>query len=462
MHGLRFLFHFLFVPFIIVSVSAQSQSDHTYISMEEAIARALKQNNQVRASEYAVKQANWNKKNAWTHLFPRITFNSRYTWIDDSTLALRDFSQYFDDPNLPFKIPKTVFQNAYYSSIDLTMPILNFNLFNGISLASSSEDMAEHLNESTKRTIVFQVVRGYLNVLKRKEIFEMQRKYSELSRLNYEKAERLFKAGRYSKTDALRWKVEQQQQLSIVTSSESDLRSARIMMSRLLNARRGESFDVENRIPSSLLIESKRLLTLEDHELLGFIDLDDEELMTANAALAAAKESEEMSETVYRNSYNAYLPVINLSYSYAWRENDTWDFDDYSPKTLMLNLGIPLFTSFQNYTQLKSSYYAYKKDHEDFYNQLQNIRFILTETVNKLLNLKTQKELSVISVEFNEQNYRVVEQQKEKGLVSNIEFIDAKLNIQNARISDISNYYDFVTGMVELYYLLGKLEEIIE
>jgi outer membrane protein TolC len=76
--------------------------------------------------------------------------------------------------------------------------------------------------------------------------------------------------------------------------------------------------------------------------------------------------------------------------------------------------------------------------------------------------LKTQKELSGISVEFNEQNYRIVEQQKQKGLVSNIEFIDAKLNMQNARISDINNYYDFITGMVELYYLLGKLEEIIE
>ncbi len=462
MHGLRFLFHYLFIPFIIVSVSAQSPSDQTFISMDEAIARALKQNNQVRASEYAVKQANWNKKNAWTLLFPRITFNSRYTWIDDSTLALRDFSRYFDDPNLPFKIPKTVYQNAYYSSIDLTMPLLNFNLFNGISLAGTSEDIAEHLNESTKRTIVFQVIRGYLNVVKQKEIFEIQREYSELSRLNYEKAERLYKAGRYSKTDALRWKVEQQQQLSIVTSSESDLRSARIMMSRLLNARRGESFDVENRIPSSLLKESKRLLTLEDDNLLKFIDLDDEELMTANAALAAAKESEEMSETVYRNSYNAYLPVINLSYSYGWRENDTWEIDDYSPKTLMVNMGIPLFTSFQNYTQLKSSYYAYRKDQENFYDQLQNIRFVLTETVNKLLNLKTQKELSGISVEFSEQNYRIVEQQKQKGLVSNIEFIDAKLNMQNARISDINNYYDFITGMVELYYLLGKLEEIIE
>lgn len=256
--------------------------------------------------------------------------------------------------------------------------------------------------------------------------------------------------------------MDHQQQLSVVTTSQSNLRSARIILSRLLNARNGELFKVENRIPSSFLQESKRLLTLTELELLSLIQLNDEELLKANAALAAAKKSEELSETAYLNSYNAYLPVVNLSYSYAWRENATMALDDYSPKTLMVNLSVPVFTSFQNYTQLKSSYYKYKENQENFFDQLQNTRYVLTETVNKLINLKTQNKLSKINIEFSERNYRIVEQQKEKGLVSNIDFIDAKLNLQNAKLSDISNYYDFITSMVELYYLLGKLEEIVE
>ena len=329
-------------------------------------------------------------------------------------------------------------------------------------MANTSEDMAEQLNESARRTIIFQVISSYLNVLKSNEIYNLQQEYLDLSRLNYEKAERLFKAGRYSKTDALRWEVDHQQQLSVVTTSQSNLRSARIILSRLLNARDGEYFKVENRIPSSLLEESKRLLTLTDMEILSLIQLNDEELLKANAALAAAKKGEELSETAYLNSYNAYLPVVNLSYSYAWRENATVALDDYSPKTLMVNLSVPVFTSFQNYTQLKSSYYNYKENQENFFDQLQNTRYVLTETVNKLINLKTQNKLSKMNIEFSERNYRIVEQQKEKGLVSNIDFIDAKLNLQNAKLSDISNYYDFITSMVELYYLLGKLEEIIE
>jgi len=456
------IFNLIFILVNLNSASAQPQIEQSLITMEEAIYRALKINNQVKASEYAVEKANWTKKNAWTQILPVITLNTQYTWIDDSTFALRDFSRYFQDPDLPFKIQQTVFQNSFLTFFNLSVPIFNLVLINRISRANIGEEMAEDLNESARRTIIFQVISGYLNVLKQKDIYNLQQEYLDLSRLNYEKAERLYDAGRYSKTDALRWKVEYQQQESVVTTSQSNLRSSRIVLSRLLNAKRNEFFEVENRIPTVLLNESERLLRLSDMELLALIQIDDEKLMELNADLSAAKKNENLSLSAYRNMYNNYFPVVNLSYNYGWQENSTINLDSYSPKTLMVNFQMPIFTSFQNYTQLKSSYYEYRESQENFYDRLLNLRYILTETVNKLINLKTQKELSKISLEFNERNYRIVDQQREKGLVSNIDFVDAKLNLQNANLDDVSNYYNFITGMVELYYLLGKLQNILE
>ena len=453
----RSLYSLIFVLLIQSAIFAQQKDEQIVIPMEEAISRALNKNNRVKASEYALRKATWDRYHSWTRLLPVVRFSTNYTWIDDSTLALRDFTRY-----LPFPVPKTVFQNSFFSAINLSMPIFNATLLNSISLAGRSEKMAEELNESARRAIIFQVIRSYLNVLKNKEILDLQKEYLQLSELNYEKAERLYDAGRYSKTDAMRWQVDYQQQMSIVTTSQSNLRSSRIILSRLLNAALGEFFKVEKRIPEPLLNESEKLLKLSDLDLLDMIQLNDEELIQANSALAAAKMSEEISESTYRNTYNAYLPVVNLTYIHAWRENSSFALDDYSPKTLLVNLSVPIFTSFQNFTQLKASYYDYRQSQEVFYDQLLNIRFVLTETINKLINLKTQKELSKISVEFNERNYNIVEQQREKGLVSNIEFVDAKLNLQDARLSDISNYYDFISGMVELYYLLGRLDEIVD
>jgi len=300
-----------------------------------------------------------------------------------------------------------------------------------------------------------------LNTLKSNDLFNLQKEYLNLSKLNYEKAERLHKAGRYSKSEALRWKVEYQQQKSTVVSSESNLRSAMTILSRLINKKQDEKLQIEENISETLLQESEQLARLADSDILKFIDLNNEQLIEVNAALAAGKSNQDINKYMYRNSYGSFLPNISLSYSHAWRENNTLELDDYSPKTLSVNLNMPLFTSFQNFTSVKSAYYGYKQSQENFADQLQNTRYILTQTVNKILNLKTQMELSTTNVEFNEHNYRIVEQQKEQGLISNIDFIDAKLNLQNAKLTQISNRYDFISGMVELYYLLGKLNTIL-
>ena len=113
---------------------------------------------------------------------------------------------------------------------------------------------------------------------------------------------------------------------------------------------------------------------MNENEILQLISLEDDELIEVNAALAAAKSNENVSKYYYHNSFSSYMPNINLTYSHGWRENNTLDLDDYSPKTLMVNFSMPLFTSFQNLTSVKSSYYEFKSNQENFYDQLQNTR----------------------------------------------------------------------------------------
>lgn len=469
----KIIYH-LFVATNLILILAISptiifgQDELNYITMDEAIDRALEKNNLIRSSEYGVKKATWDKRQAWTQLFPSLTINSRYMWIDDSTYALRDFSRYFrsedSEPPMPgfdFEIPQTVFQESYFTSLDVDWTIFNAAILNGLSIASKSKKMAEQQNESVINSILFQVISSYLNVIYFTETLNWQNEYLELSRLNFGKAERLYEAGRYSKMEALRWKVDYQQQKSLVKNSESILRSSLTMLKRVIDFDMDNSIKTENTIPEMLLSESKKIQAKSDDELLRMIQLNDEELAKANAALAAAKSNEELNKLMYRNEFSAFLPNISLSYQYAWRENNTIELDDYSPETFMVNFSFPIFTSFRDVTKTASSYYAYKQSQEIYKDDLKNTRYILTETINKIINLKTQIDLSKTNVEYNEYNYRIAENQKEKGLISNIDFIDAKLNLQNAKLTDIKNQYDFIAAMVELYYLTGQLTTMI-
>ncbi|NHZ85663.1 MAG: TolC family protein [Planctomycetia bacterium] len=164
---------------------------------------------------------------------------------------------------------------------------------------------------------------------------------------------------------------------------------------------------------------------------------------------------------LYKNTYSSYLPNVNLLYTYAWRENNTLQLDDYSPKTYIINFSIPLFTSFQNFSTVKSSYYDYRQSEEEHQNQMDNIRFVLSETANKIIDLKTQRKLSKLNVKYSQNNYRIIEQQKERGLISNVDFINTKLALQNNELTDITNQYDFISAIIELNYLLGALDKIV-
>lgn len=458
----------IFILNSYVIALAAGPPDEVYLTMEEAIERALAKNNLLRASNYDLKKAEWDRLQAWTRLLPSVTFNTRFTWIDDSTFALRDFSRYFRSdqpgpfPGMQFDIPQTVFQRSYFTSFDVSLTIFNAALWNGLSIAGQSKKLAAYQKSSAADQVVFQVISSYLNVLYVQDMLKLQKEYLELSRLNFEKAQRMHEAGRYSKMEVLRWQIDYQQQESAVANYESLLRSALTLLKRNLNMNMTERLHTEQRLPASLTSESSQLAILPDDEILGLIDLNDDQLLKANKALAAARSATEISKLTHRTSYANFLPNINLTYQYAWWENSTLALDDYSPQMLMINFSLPLFNSFQDFSGAKSSYYEYKASKARFADQLQATRYTLTETANKLINLKQQILLSKSNVEYSQRNYNIVSKQKEQGLVSNIDFIDAKLNLQNARLGEVKNHYDFISGMVELYYLTGRIEKLLD
>lgn len=449
---------FFFITGILFLGSSKAQTK--ILTMEEAVSRALAFNNQVLASNYVVDKANWDTKQAWAQLFPTLRFNSRYMWIDEQTYAERDFRRYLP-PELADQMPQTVFQESYFSSLDAEMPLFNGILLNGISIANANVEMAEQMNRSTKQNIIFQVIRGYLEVLKSKDVQALQEEYLELSRLNCEKAERLFNADRYSKNESLRWKVDYEQQKSVVVGSKTTLRSNLTVLSRLINDQDLNPSNLEVSLPAELNDVVNKFLAMTEDDILELINLSNDQLEKMNAQLAAGKANTEISKLLYKNTYSDYMPKVTATYSYGWRENGTFKLDDYSPKTFMVNLSIPIFTSFQNFTNVKSKYYEYKESEEKYKDQLLNTKYVLTEIINRLINLKTQKTLSETSLEYSENNYNIVEKQKERGLVSNIDFIDAKLNYQNAKLNKLSINYDLISTIVELHYLLGKVETIL-
>ncbi len=434
-------------------------TDGPRMTMEQCLRRALSGNRQLQTARFAAEKANWDRRNAWSQFAPRVSFNTEVTRIDEQTLAERDFSRYFP-PEI--SVPQVVFRTSYFSSFEAHVPIFDAGLINGLSVASTGQAAAERTHEAMRNRILFQVITGYLEVLKRGAMLELQREYLVLTDLNVRKAERMHRAGRSSRLDLLRWQVEHQQQKSSVVSSESALRDATVRMRRLLNLRALDSSALAGRIPGRLEAEVARLGSLSDAGIHRLVEIDDQTLIEDNAMLAAAARERERSRLVYRGRYSSYLPNVSLSYSTAWRRNNTLALDEYRPSTIMLNMSVPVFTGLRNLSRLKSAQYSYRAQDTRFSDLVDETRQMLSETANRIVALKNQRELIRASLDFNENNYRIVSREKELGRVSNLYVIDAKLNLQNARLKEVTTQFDLISAVVELRYLMGRLDDLVE
>ena len=442
-----------------LSAALPAQAGGSRLTLEACLMQALSSNRQLQAARFTAEKANWDRRNAWSQFAPRISFNTEVTRIDEQTLAERDFSRYFP-PEIP--VPRVAFRTSYYSSFNAHIPIFNAELINGLSVATTGQAAAERTREATRDRILLQVTSGYLDVLKRGAMLELQREFLVLTGLNVEKAERMHRAGRYSKLDLLRWQVEHQQQKSSVGVGESALRDATVRLRRLLNLRALTADALVDRVPDRLEAEVTRVAGLSEPELRRLAGVDSRTLVDGNAMLAAAEQDRERSRLVYRGQYSSYLPDVSLSYSTAWRRNDTPALDDYRPSVIMLNLSVPLFTGFRNLSRLKSAQFSYRAQDTRFSDMVDETRQALGETVNRIVNLKTQRELIRTSLTYNENNYRIVSREKAHGRVSNLDVIDAKLNLQNARLLEITTQFDLTSAVIELRYLMGSLDDLVE
>lgn len=453
----------LVVKAVVLCLSAvpceAGPAEESRLTLEACLRQALSANRQLQAARFAAEKATWDRRNAWSQFAPRVSFNTEVTRIDEQTLAERDFSRYFP-PEIP--VPRVAFRTSYYSSFQAHIPIFDAEIINGVSVATTGQAAAERTSEAIRDRILLQVTSGYLDVLKRGAMLELQREFLVLTGLNVAKAERMHLAGRYSKLDLLRWQVEHQQQKSSVAAGESALRDATVRLRRVLNLRSLHADALVDRVPDRIEAEVARVAGLSDAEIRRFAGVDSRTLVDGNAMLAAAEQDRERSRLVYRGQYSSYLPDVSLSYSTAWRRNDTLALDDYRPSTVMLNLSVPLFTGFRNLSRLKSAQFSYRAQDTRFSDLVDETRQALGETVNRIVNLKTQRELVRTSLAFNENNYRIVSREKEMGRASNLDVIDAKLNLQNARLLEITTQFDLTSAVIELRYLMGGLDDLIE
>ncbi|MCC7052611.1 MAG: TolC family protein [Gemmatimonadaceae bacterium] len=206
-----------------VSRAERLATDTLPLSFDAAIARALAQGEEVRSATAAVDVADAQIGVARSTGLPQLRLNSTYSQVVENARAT---------------IVGSVFGQAYNYSANaqLSQPLfLGGRVVAGAKAANAVRGSARASTAEVRGQVVVDVEQAYLDALFTRQLVEIQRRNLQLAAERVAQAQQLETAGRASRYDVLRLKVERANLEPALVQAQNDSALAVLNLRRLVN-----------------------------------------------------------------------------------------------------------------------------------------------------------------------------------------------------------------------------------
>ena len=205
------------------SAASAQRTDTLRLSVEDAVANALRASDEVRLASLQVDVADAQVGSARASALPQLRVNSTYTHAYANARG-QAVGQVFNQPN------------TYNVNLALTQTLFQGGRIVAGTRAASSTRAAARLDEQEARAqIAVNVQRAYLDVLFANRFVELQANNLTLASSRLTQVEQFQSAGRAARYDVLRARVERANIEPLVIQARSDRDLAELELKRLLN-----------------------------------------------------------------------------------------------------------------------------------------------------------------------------------------------------------------------------------
>lgn len=434
-------------------LSSQAQEVRT-LTVEEAVEIAVKNNYQLQQAKNNLGLAETQIFSAKADFLPNLNAN---------VSGSRNVGRQFIQEDASFEDRVTIGMSGTLST-NLTI----FDGFRNISNLRGAQARKLSQEENVQRlreTIIFNTASRFLQVAVNEELLKIAEATLEASQSQLEQVRAQVEVGSRPTVDLYN-------QEATVASDELALiqreNALAVSIAQLLRIMQDETItDIEIQMPST------EDLTLIPREL----DLNEMINMALNtrsdfAAQEFTIRDNEMNERIARSSF---YPSLTASANISGRYSDQFQipdpetmemrnvgfsdqfFDQNITRTIGLSLQIPIFTRWNNRTNLESAQIQLKNSRLE----LDNIRFQISEEVrqayNDYLSLGKELESTERSLIAAERAFETEQQRYEIGSTTLIELNQANANYVQAQSNRIQTIYNFVFQERLLDYYIGQL-----
>ncbi|MFQ5636919.1 MAG: TolC family protein [bacterium] len=447
----------LLIILLLPAISAQlgaAAPNGKVITLQEAIEIALQNNALLKAARHAHTASRRQLKKARLDLFPKADVQLGYSRLDPGTVRRgnvfvevgRTLVEQFGtgDPN---DVRPGAYSNNFSTVLHVTQPIYNGGAnWASVSLAKSREAGREYGYENTKQNIIFDIKNRYLRVLQAQELLILAKKSVQASAGHLRTAQNMLDVGLRSRTDVLRWDVQNADNEGLVVEAENNLKIAFAAIKQLLGLDPNEEFGL---VP----------LNFDPDSVQATLDEQIRSTKNRHPGLRVSEASVNAQRAGVRIAKAAFQPKVNFVYQLGWEQNNTLKPDSFSFWAAAVSVTIPLFHSFSNWSNLQAAKAELSRLQAM---KVETERALTFEVIRARLNVDSalkRYQIAQKAVEHAEENLRVLNNTYEVGLAANIDVLDAEVVHRKAQTNLINSRYDYWIARAQLDLATGIIAQ---
>lgn len=448
----------LYLVLILLPQLCPAQEGNGPMSLKECLGYSLDNNAALQKDRLGIESAIQSRREILGSLLPQLNASSGYTYnIQKTTIAMPNFinsilPEAMRDPNADKYMTVTMGMDLSANwGVSLTQQIVNFSLFNALSIAESAEEMARMGVEADEEDVIAKTAALYYNA----QVLDYSLSLFDESLAVMERLSGVMEAnseiGLIRNVDADRIAVTK---MNLETEKTALTQAVEIQKS-LLKLQMGFPMD------QPLALEP---VDIDSIESMVFLEMPGSHEVEEQMPFKMLRQQQAMLEMQRKAAVAECLPMLSLSANYS--QNYMGDhfygetFHHFPVSMVSLNLRVPIFTGLSKTAKVKKADIELQKAQRDEF----VLRESLTMGYNNALMQLEQNRNTILSQERNmglaQDVLNVTESNYNEGIATLSDLLNASSSLIQAQMNYVSALNNCVKAYIDLKKADGTIKEL--
>ena len=330
-------------------------------------------------------------------------------------------------------------KQEYNTRLRVTQQIFNARDLNNYHFNRYQTEVSEAEVQTFQRKLVREIRIGYFNYLKTARMEDLYDQSLKLLAENRRVTQKLFEAHKVSRDAIYRADMEYHRVKQQYQSAQNQHRTVRNYLNFLLNR------PIQSPIPRDETLPQISDPTIELQALKKKALANREELNRLRAAIGAAQYARKMAQSTFLPSVSVATDVGFLGETYAFnRDTDYWMVSG----TLQWNL----FNGLSDRAKIKQAHLHVQKLQAALDELVGQIELEVEQHYHNVQAMHEQLGVVRLAGKSARENFRIVAKRYDQGLVSQLDYLDARTTLTSAEINEIVTQYDYFIRLAELEF----------